>query len=486
MNIIINGFYEDIFDPFIKKVLETLKVEKCDLLNTYTGTELNFCNLRKYNIPAVTWGDYSVDENDLIPLDAEVLEEMQDCEVIVLKMMDRLEFMRELNYAFRKQVYLRHLRYWNDRLTNVPFSVFLSSNIPHEVFDYVLYCLCKKKNIPTYFFFQSLTIPDSIFLISDWKNSMEEIAFRYQELQETIQGGVELSTVYEEHFLSLTKDDDNPVPFYMNERDIGMFSRVTKKWVLLKQKIREKKLTEIKEKFCQKLSAQGRRKRAYKKELRKQQKRLDKYYLEVSCVPDLNREYVYLPLHYQPEITTSPLAGVYVDQILIVQMLSYCLPENIMIYVKEHPLQGVFSRCIEFYQELQKIKKVVLVSKEVNSFELMKHSRAVATATGTAGWEALFKRKPVLMFGTFFYQHYDSVFRIQTIQDCREAIRCVFVENKRPDFRNLRLFLKAVNEVTINAFIDMDYKEISLLDDRQSMDNLFRALLKRLSDDRII
>ena len=70
----------------------------------------------------------------------------------------------------------------------------------------------------------------------------------------------------------------------------------------------------------------------------------------------------------------------------------------------------------------------------VPTLELIAKSRAVATITGTAGWEALQMGKPVICFGYAWYRSFPGVFRwdglgIQTISDAlnftfdKEALR---------------------------------------------------------------
>jgi capsule polysaccharide export protein KpsC/LpsZ len=122
------------------------------------------------------------------------------------------------------------------------------------------------------------------------------------------------------------------------------------------------------------------------------------------------QDYVFLALHYQPERATVPLGGVFGDQTLIVDMLAKTLPKDWKLYVKEHPWQlqpfgwGEMQRTQEFYDTIAGYPNVVLVSRDVETSELVSGSKAVATVTGSVGWDALCSGIPVLVFGAAWYR----------------------------------------------------------------------------------
>ncbi|WBA07881.1 hypothetical protein [Salinivibrio kushneri] len=124
---------------------------------------------------------------------------------------------------------------------------------------------------------------------------------------------------------------------------------------------------------------------------------------------NLEEKFVYFPLHYQPELTTSCLGGLYTDQLLAIENLARILPEGWFIYVKENPKQGHYMRGRAFYERLSKIESAILVSKSVSTYELLKQSQVVATISGTVGWEALSGGKPIITFGMAWYRDFSGV-----------------------------------------------------------------------------
>jgi len=120
----------------------------------------------------------------------------------------------------------------------------------------------------------------------------------------------------------------------------------------------------------------------------------------------LEKNYIFFPLHFQPERSTLPEGWLFSDQLKAIKILSNVLPKNWKIVVKEHPRQLIIDyrnfhyRSKKFYIDLQKIKNVIYMSSKSNYFELLKHCRVTATISGSVTFDGLMVNKPGITFAS--------------------------------------------------------------------------------------
>jgi len=177
---------------------------------------------------------------------------------------------------------------------------------------------------------------------------------------------------------------------------------------------------------------------------------------------DLNKEYVYFPLHLQPEMTTSALGGKYCDQLLAIEKLSQLIPDDWNIYVKENPKQTYYMRESEFFRRASLIPKTVLIGREYNTYDLIRNSRFVATIAGTAGWEAISGGKNVLVFGLAWYRklpgafEYNNEIKLDEILSYKISSDKVEIEYNLLISKAFEGVLACGNEVIVDGYTHVD------------------------------
>lgn len=113
--------------------------------------------------------------------------------------------------------------------------------------------------------------------------------------------------------------------------------------------------------------------------------------------------FVYVPLHFQPELTTNPQGGVFGDQALALEMLARALPEGVEIVAKENPMQGAYHREKTFADRLRQLQGVTVAHPSMSKAILEEQCVAVVTVTGTAGWESIRDGRPCICLGHAWY-----------------------------------------------------------------------------------
>lgn len=137
---------------------------------------------------------------------------------------------------------------------------------------------------------------------------------------------------------------------------------------------------------------------------------------------DLKGDFVYFPLQFQPEMTTSALGGKFRDQAYAIERLANVLPSNFRILVKENPKQGAYMRGPMFFHRLKRIPNVTFLPSWASTHILTEKARFVATITGTVGWEAIRQGKPALVFGKAWYRKFEGVHEWRDDITCAEII----------------------------------------------------------------
>ena len=365
----------------------------------------------------------------------------QRTEPIILKMLDRVEKHGPvLSYDERKNIFHNNFFYWLEFLVSNKISAFVSQDVPHEISDFIIAEICQTIFIPTIAFAQVGT--DGVMPISHYK----EIGTDSQWVQSTLTRTQEtqLKAVFERrlnHYLAIGKGE--PIQLFYTDpawKNQVLRDTAKRRQQRIKGKIRDSWRKLIKPRswrYALYLAIEKPifRERAFRK--------LQRQYDEMAVSrPNLEAKYIYLGLHYQPEMTTSPLGEAFVDQYLIAHFLLSAFPEDVYVYVKEHPNQVSGGRCPDYYEQFPKSHRIVFINTCVSSHLLQQHCLAVATVVGTVGFEGLWSGKPALIFGNAYYRKAPGVYHIRRIDDAIAAADIVLNRNS------------GINTLALTKFLD--------------------------------
>lgn len=475
----INLFYESVDSKWgyqssvLKMIDEQVHFNKClmtvkkhDDMDVYDKDKYVLVN---YDICEHNAYDKEYDFNDMQALSRDVLEKMQPYESTAMKMLIRNMEIDVYTYEEAKRYYLRHLRFWNHMFDTLRINFVILNCTPHHTHDYIIYALAKVKNL-------GLCV-NTVTNIKNWwftgndirgigekvtqeyyrnkdnkdENGMpveaalpEQIEKYYQALIYKPQGMDDTAVCGGKTSSQMKKTQNETFWSFAGKKNAAKrnFKRLKaslKKSLVNKDDVYFKQgLAETKEDLY------------YLKRIRLKMKAMRslKYFNSLTSEPDYNEKYIVYYLHYQPEGTTLPQAGVFVEQELIVQLIAKALEgTGVKLYVKEHFVQLYRSKA--FYDDLAAIRGVKLIHSDVSSKELMMHAVAVSACNGTAILEAIINNIPALSFTEGGFAEGPGLFPISSEQECRKIVLDILAGKVTFNQHDVRTYFKAFADKSV-------------------------------------
>ena len=445
-------------------------------------------------------------------LDVDFLRKHAEHELQAIKLLDRMDQdQHSFNFMERQRHFRNLIKSWMAVIDQVKPDLVITQDMPHRIFDYTFFWLCQEKGIkyfyalPGQFVGRLYFTKNNIFsfgnrFIEDWHHFESETSDKLLEI---------LPEDIKDRFIKVKEDYETAAPAYM-EKETKLQKKSDGTFFMLKRWIR--KFTTVYRPYLfgkpagpEIVGHCAYDKRANMKyeesegyvfqherllhKVNKFKKQLKKDYESLTVKPDFNEKYVVHFLHYQPERTTCPGGDIFVDQRLCVEMLLKNLPSDYKVYVKEHPHQflryriGHTSRMRDLYDDLIKSNRVKLISTEESSFELIKHAQAVSTVTGTVGWEAIVRQKPVIVFGLCWYENYTK--GVLRITDEASATKMLdFINSYQYDEHSFLAYLNAFAKSTHNAYwLQKQSKEGLNLTEEECVNNIISAIEDQIKND---
>jgi hypothetical protein len=266
-------------------------------------------------------------------LDPALLREMAFHESLALSMMDRMDTGYQFSHRERRSLYYRYLQYWSAVLDHFKPDLFITLISPHLGYDYVLYRLCLHRNIPT-LMFERTALLGQVYPVRRFEDGSPAIRAQYRAaLDAAAMPALELSAWAEDYIQKVTSASYEEAMPENLKRKFARLQQGPGRTVRLIQTaqsfFRPAPPNYLKERGqpMAKDSMPGWKWRLGKL-LGNRRKRALLAHYEACADPalDLSQPYILVMLHYQPERTTSPMAGVFVDQWLMVDLLSKTAP----------------------------------------------------------------------------------------------------------------------------------------------------------------
>lgn len=175
-----------------------------------------------------------------------------------------------------------------------------------------------------------------------------------------------------------------------------------------------------------------------------------KRFLDANSLTSVkDTKFLYYPLSSEPEARILATSPFYTNQLTLIENIAKSIPIDFVLYVKEHPVQKLkFWRPISDYKKLLAIPNVRLVHPNVNNRDLISQSQGVIAISGGTAFEAIFHKKPVILFADEYYDMLSMVTKIKTLTTLPDDIRNA-LSNFKFNNKEFNAFMQAFNEQSL-------------------------------------
>ncbi len=340
----------------------------------------------------------------------------------VYKMMDRQDDFGVFGRLEREALFYSLFFYFYTIVLEQEIDLLVASEAPHSPASMILYGVCKILNIKTYHLAQNSIVPVAHICTDFYGGNIKvehdlcfleqhKIIFDYIDSIDSIS-----EVIPEPHYMQLQSDFDEKT------KSLGFklkkyFIKPVKSFIFNRNKEHGYSI------YHRDFFNQNIRPFFYEKIISSRKRDLFSGYSSVLSNVDLTKEFVFVPLHYEPERTSNPDGGDFYNAYDMILWLRSFLPSHIFIVIKEHSSQftskmyGYRGRSPLFYKAVNSLHNVFFVDIQKKSSELIGKSIFIATQTGSAALEAALMQKKSLVFGAPWFLGVPNIYSYKDV-DC--------------------------------------------------------------------
>ncbi|MCC6597441.1 MAG: hypothetical protein IT559_01470 [Alphaproteobacteria bacterium] len=414
-------------------------------------------------------------------LDPEIIESFAPHQAILHEMVSRfLLSKRAGSFESRRQHLWQMIRIWEGLFDHFKPDVVIAASMPHRVFDYLIYLICERRGVP-FIALEATSLPHLTYACTSIHHqsasfdseqfegkSLPALSKETADFFEFVRNPGENYRPYNVSLTGMFKSHEGPkkkagyFKSFFNALPQSLQILIALGQSVLKGQLRTPLLTRLcltKPSVFSKEVSQNLSKAQTLAMTLLTARRVDKarkHYERHLGQVDYDRPYIYFPANFMPERSTVPDSGYFYDYFLIFSMLERIVPKDWQIIFKEHPrsfmkpVAGDNPRDVDFFLRLREAcPRITFIPPTTDSKKLVKHCAAVAIASGTTGWEAIARGKPVLLFGEYWYGRCEGVYRIHSLSDLRAAFESIEKTPEVPEDKVLE-YLKRVESVSEN------------------------------------
>lgn len=355
-------------------------------------------------------------------------------------MVDRVNI--KLLSSWQKNVYINLVfSYWINFFIKNKLSRIFFETAPHFPWEYALYLIAKQKKIKIYIIGRT-RINDTLLVYSDINNIFKS-AIKSKNLESFFPKKINLNELKNSELTNYSKKI-NRVKFALNVKKLINIRKIIYSWIspiIDKNFYFDINFFEF----------------VFYKIKRIILRNNCKKWIEKNAIVlrQINKKYVIFFLQFRPERTSIPEGGVFYDQITAIRKLSYLLPSNYQILIKEHP--RVFSDMfykpdirllnfhkIEDYEIIKKIPKTKFIHYSSNVDNLIKKAQLVVSLTSSLNWDCLALNTQSLSFSETWYSICDSSAKFSKTYENKKKLLNLLKKDKKKINRSIKKFYRKI------------------------------------------
>ena len=425
------------------------------------------------------------------PIDKSILEKLSKYESSYFSW---FEDTTGWNFSFneRREYYHNILNFWNNYIHKKKPDLLFSYTWPHLIVDYPLYLLCTKVYKIKFLYIMPIPFFEDRLSIGNDLENISEI-FRENYIRNISNSDFKISKDVNMFFDRVSSDSPNMaknISIYLKHLDNVNLYKFLLEFFRLTITLKGFKKCQI---FFKKNHLPLRLDNSRLSNFQYLNFRFNNFikinklkkFYKKKCKAELPKKYILFSGGYQPEVLSNLIAGH--DEITknVIERVSAFLPKDWKILYKEHPNtfkpgdKGSLWRNEGFYNDLLSIDNVQLADHELNTYELLDSSEAVATISGSIGIESVIRGKPAFVFGQSWYRPCKSIYYINNNDDIKNAFHSINQQNQINN-KDIKIYLQTVFDLSskelykLNSYHYINSKNL----DQNEIKNMTKIILR--------
>jgi hypothetical protein len=197
----------------------------------------------------------------------------------------------------------------------------------------------------------------------------------------------------------------------------------------------------------------------------------------------INRKYVYVALHKQPEASIDVIGIYYENQLQNIINIWRVIPDDHLLLIKEHP-NAIGDRSIFFYDKISKLENVFFLNEYEDSANIILSSVATFTVSGTVAYEASLYGKKSFTFAPTFFNKIENCqnISIDLFRAKKNFTEITQINNENK--MNKNDFLKYVYQNSYKGIIGDPITNIKTIN-QDNIENVSKAFMELISEQSI-